>query len=140
MFERYTEKARQIIFFARQEGSLYGVPVIETEHLLLGLLRVDESLFSRLVSADISIDAFRKSVEDRMNVREKMPTSMSIPLSSATKNALAYAHKEADSLADYGITTEHLLLGLLHKGNSLAAKILGEIGVEYATIRKEVEK
>ena len=44
MFERYTEKARRVIFFARYEASQFGSPYIETEHLLLGLLREDKAL------------------------------------------------------------------------------------------------
>ena len=60
MFERYTEKARRVIFFARYEASQFGSPYIETEHLLLGLLREDKALANRFLRSHAAIDSIRQ--------------------------------------------------------------------------------
>lgn len=140
MFERYTEKARQVIFFARYEVSQFGATAIKTEHLLLGLLSADKSLLHRVLPASMSTDDLRKQIETRMIVREKILTATPIPLSDSAKNVLRHATEEADSLSHESISTEHILLGLLREENSMAAKILGENGIEYATTRKEFER
>jgi len=61
--ERYTEKARRVIFFARYEASQFGSPYIETEHLLLGLLREDKALTNRFLRQHSSVDSIRKQIE-----------------------------------------------------------------------------
>ena len=60
MFERYTEKARRVIFFARYEASQYGSPYIETEHLLLGLMREDKALANRFLRSHGSIESIQR--------------------------------------------------------------------------------
>ena len=99
MFERYTEKARRVIFFARYEASQFGAPAIEPEHLLLGLMREDKSLTARfLARAQTSLEAIRKEIEGRAPLREKISTSVELPLAPETKRVLAYAHEESDRL------------------------------------------
>jgi len=75
MFERYTEKARRVIFFARYEASQFGSPYIETEHLLLGLLREDKALAHRLMRSHLSFESMRKQIEEHTVIREKVSTS-----------------------------------------------------------------
>ena len=72
MFERYTEGARRVIFFARYEASQYGSSYIETEHLLLGLLRQDKALTTRFIRPQSSVESIRKQIEDATELREKM--------------------------------------------------------------------
>ncbi len=91
MFERYTEKARRVIFFARYEASQFGSPYIETEHLLLGLLREDKALTNRFLRQHSSVDSIRKQIEAHTTVREKVSTSVDLPLSNECKRVLAYA-------------------------------------------------
>ena len=79
MFERYTEKARRVIFFARYEASQYGSPYIETEHLLLGLMREDKALANRFLRQQGSIESIRKEIEGRTLLREKISTSVELP-------------------------------------------------------------
>jgi ATP-dependent Clp protease ATP-binding subunit ClpC len=76
MFERYTEKARRVIFFARYEASAFGSPYIETEHLLLGLLREDKALASRSLQSHMSWESIRKRIEEHTIFREKISTSV----------------------------------------------------------------
>ena len=110
MFERYTEKARRVIFFARYEASQFGSPYIETEHLLLGLLREDKALTNRFLRSHQSVESIRKQIEGHTTIREKVSTSVDLPLSNECKRVLAYAAEEAERLSHKHIGTEHLLL------------------------------
>src|SRR5262245_19120289 len=112
MFERYTERARRVIFFARYEASQLGSMTIETEHLLLGLLREDRNLMSRFLHHASSSDNVRALIESRSTIREKVSTSIDLPLSMECKRILAYAEEEAELLFHRHIGTEHLLLGI----------------------------
>src|SRR6266851_4836414 len=128
MFERYTEKARRVIFFARYEASQFGSPYIETEHLLLGLLREDKALTNRFLRSHASVESIRKQIEGHTTIREKVSTSVDLPLSNECKRVLAYAAEEAERLSHKHIGTEHLLLGLLREEKCFAAEILQERG------------
>jgi hypothetical protein len=137
MFERYTEKARRVIFFARYEASQFGSPCIETEHLLLGLLREDKALAHRFLGTTSS-ESIRKLIEARTIVREKIPTSVDLPMSHECKRVLAYGAEEAERLKHKHIHTEHMLLGLLREEKSLAAAILREQGLQLLQVRDKV--
>src|SRR5919204_139869 len=141
MFERYTEKARRVIFFARYEASQFGAPAIEPEHLLLGLMREDKTLTGRFFPrAQVSIESIRKKIEGRTLLREKISTSVELPRAPETKRVLAYAHEESDRLQHRHIGTEHLLLGLLREERSMAAEILYERGLRLNAVREEVSR
>jgi ATP-dependent Clp protease ATP-binding subunit ClpC len=138
MFERYTEKARRVIFFARYEASQFGSPHIETEHMLLGLLREDKALRRRLLPG-MQDEAIRRQIEAVTTKREKVPTSVDLPLSNECKRVLAYAAEEAERLAHRHIGTEHLLLGLLREEKSLAAQLLFESGLRMEAAREAIK-
>jgi ATP-dependent Clp protease ATP-binding subunit ClpC len=141
MFERYTEKARRVIFFARYEASQFGAHAIEPEHLLLGLMREDKTLTGRFFPrAQVSIESIRKEIEGRTLLREKISTSVELPLAPETKRVLAYAHEESDRLQHRHIGTEHLLLGLLREERSMAAEILYERGLRLNAVRDEIAR
>ena len=109
MFERYTEKARRVIFFARKEASEFGRPYIETEHLLLGLLREDKALANRFLRSH-PVESIRKQIEERTIIRGKVSTSVDVPLSHECTRILGYGAEEAERLNHKHIGTEHLLL------------------------------
>lgn len=140
MFERYTEKARRVIFFARYEASQFGSPRIETEHLLLGLLREDKALTHRFLGGPSPVEDIRKQIEAVTVVREKVSTSVDMPLSDEGRRVLAYAAEEAEHLSHKHIGTEHLLLGLLREENSFGAQILKEHGVRLSAVREELAR
>jgi ATP-dependent Clp protease ATP-binding subunit ClpC len=140
MFERYTEKARRVIFFARYEASQFGSPYIETEHLLLGLLREDKALTNRFLRSHASVESIRKQIEGHTTIREKVSTSVDLPLSNECKRVLAYAAEEAERLSHKHIGTEHLLLGLLREEKCFAAEILHERGLRLSSIREELAR
>src|SRR6201990_49160 len=140
MFERYTEKARRVIFFARYEASQFGSPCIETEHLLLGLLREDKALANRFLRSSTSVESIRKQIEAHTTLREKVSTSVDLPLSHECKRVLAYGAEEAERLNHKHIGTEHLLLGLLREEKCFAAEILHERGLRLSQVREEIAR
>ena len=140
MFERYTEKARRVIFFARYEASQFGSPCIETEHLLLGLMREDKALANRFLRSATSVDSIRKQIEMQANIKEKVSTSVELPLSHECKRVLAYGAEEAERLNHKHIGTEHLLLGLLREEKSLASELLHERGLRLSQVREEIAR
>jgi ATP-dependent Clp protease ATP-binding subunit ClpC len=140
VFERYTEKARRVIFFARYEASQYGSPYIETEHLLLGLMREDKALANRFLRSHGSIESIRKEIEQRITIRERISTSVEVPLSQESKRILNYATEEAERLGHRHVGTEHLLLGILREEKCFGAEILQERGLRLSTLREELAR
>ena len=139
MFERYTERARRVLFFARYEASQLGSISIETEHLLLGLIREGKGLTSRIFArSHLLLENIRKEIEGRTVFREKVSTSVEIPFSTETKRVLQYSAEEADRLLHNYIGTEHLLLGILREDRSVGASILTERGMRLNTVREDI--
>jgi len=140
MFERYTERARRVIFFARYETSILGSKTIETEHLLLGLLREETNLLQRLLERpDIEAD-MRARIKARITAGPKISTSVDLPLSDACKRILQYSGEEASRMNHQFIGTEHLLLGILREKGCLAEELLTEAGVSLDAARDAVAK
>jgi uncharacterized protein (TIGR02246 family) len=135
MFERYTEKARRVIFFARYDASQYGSHYIDTEHLLLGLMRENFPLISHMIGSGISADAIRQEIEKQIQRGERFSTAVEVPLSAESKRVLKFAAEEAERLAERHVDTTHLLLGLLREESTLAAAILRQHGAHLAEIR-----
>jgi hypothetical protein len=133
MFERYTEHARRVIFFARYEASQSGSPVIDAEHLLLGLLRENRHLQRWLPNT--SLEALHSKIDKHLARQAPTPTAVDLPLSGAAKRVLKYAADEAERLANRHIGTEHIFLGLLGEEGCFAAKLLREAGADTAEIR-----
>ena len=129
----------RVIFFARYEASQLGSRTIETEHLLLGLIRENNGLTGQLLGrSKIEPEDIRGEIEARTRVREKSSTSVEIPLSVESKRVLAYAAEEAEKMFHKYIGTEHILLGLLREKKSLASRILLEKGMRLTTAREDL--
>jgi len=135
VFERYTQSARAAIFWARYMASEVGSQEIETQHLLMGLLRADKMLAKRFLGSPWAAETVWKKVEPTKPKRERVTGSKEIPLSGESKRALLDALDEANSSSNRRICTEHLLLGLLRQQKSIAAKVLSELNVELASTR-----
>jgi hypothetical protein len=138
MFERYTEKARRVIFFARFEASHYGSPYIETEHLLLGLLREDYRTAKHLLPELNSMEYLRQQIEGRITRGERFSTAVEVPLSDESKQALKIAAGESENWGNRHVGTEHLLMGLLQVPTSLAATVLKSEGIDLARVREKI--
>ena len=138
MFERYTETARRVIFFARFEASQYGSQYIETEHLLLGLMRADSPLMRNVIGSGISHYEVRQEIERRIQRGERFSTAIEVPLSVESNRVLKFAAEEAERLAQRHVGTEHVLLGLLREKNAPAAAILQQYGAREGEIRQKL--
>jgi ATP-dependent Clp protease ATP-binding subunit ClpC len=138
MFERYTEKARRTIFFARYEASQFRSPYIETEHLLLGILREDKALANTFLHSHSTVESIRNQIEAHSVIFEKVSTSVDLPLSEECRRILAYAAEEADQLSHKFIGTGHLFLGVLRERDCFAASLLNERGVALDMAREQV--
>jgi hypothetical protein len=140
MFERYTEKARRAIFFARYEASNYGSIRIETEHLLLGVLREDQALARYCLGRVGAGEELRTEIEKRIIRGERISTSVEMPLSEECQKVLHLATEESQRLGTGHVGTEHLLLGILRVHGSLAAQLLQARGVKPEPLREELAK
>lgn len=136
MFERFTESARRALFFARYESSQLGAASIEAEHLLLGLVRGNESAPREMLGvAGVSLEGIGQQVERRVPRLATIPTSVEIPFTPVAVRILEFAREEADRLRHNHIGTEHILLGLLREPDSLAFAVLTESGVRLDDAR-----
>lgn len=142
MFERLTEQARRSIFFARYEATHYASSFIETEHLLLGILREDKPLAATLGRRGASLEEIRRKLEERISApgRKKNLDTTEVHLSAECHRILKNAAREADRFSDPNIGTAHLLLALLAEQEAGAAGILRESGVKAAQLRQELER
>ena len=140
MFERYTEPARRVIFYSRYMANQAGSPVIETEHLLLGLLRADMVLAQRFLGSPWAAEEIWQEIERRKPVQPMTPSTVDLPLSTEAKRALLLAAEEADRLSSKKIRTEHVLLGLLRNEECLAAALLHGRGLHLSFTREELSR
>jgi len=127
MFDRYTDRARRVLFFARYETSQLGGQFIEAEHLLLGVVREARGVTRGLLTrGGITLEGLRQTISNRRGGDERVSTAVEIPFSEETRRVLAAAAVEADALAHSHIGTEHLLLGLLRESATAGQLIKGE--------------
>ena len=118
MFERYSERGRRTIFFARYEASQYGCDHIEAEHILLGIFRADKDLETRFLPAAAPA-LIRNRVDKRFGSRPKIATSIDLPLSGESKRVLAYAVEESERFSHKHVGSEHLVLACCVRNRAL---------------------
>jgi ATP-dependent Clp protease ATP-binding subunit ClpA len=129
VFERYTERARRVIFFGRYEASSFGSDYIEPEHLLLAILREDKAV--RTLLGDGGAENIQKKIEAFFGPPKfQASTAVDMPLSHPSKRILAYGAKEAELLGHHYIGVIHLALGLLRESESFAAKLLRKAEID----------
>lgn len=139
MFEHYTERAIRVIQFARYEATQLGSRTIETEHLLLGLIREGNGITSRIFNrCKVTFDEIRKEIEARVVLKEKFSPAIEPPPSPDVDKVLTFAAEEAEHLNHKYIGTEHILLGILRLENCVAAEILRQKGMKLSVIRSEI--
>ncbi len=138
MFERFTHRARQAMVLAQEEARHFNHNYIGTEHLLLGLLRLDEGLASRvLTSLNVSVEAVREQVGSIVGYGEEEMGAQA-PFTPRSKKVLELALREAMRLEHNYIGTEHLLLGLVRESEGVANQVLSNLGVERDEIRAKL--
>jgi ATP-dependent Clp protease ATP-binding subunit ClpC len=137
MFERYTQNARRVIFLAREEATQYGSEYIESEHLLLAILRENETLATRIGGETDSVNSFRKEIEKVTIIGDSLTGSPEVPLSTDSKRILTLAAQEADRLGHQQIGLGHFLLSMLQVEKCIAAGILQAHGATLLNVRAE---
>jgi ATP-dependent Clp protease ATP-binding subunit ClpA len=126
MFEKFTEPARRILFFARYEAAQHGSPTIEPEHLFLGVLREKGPAIGYLQANGFVLDSLRRKTEEALSTGGVASTAVDIPLSGAAKEALEIAMEEGRARPMGAIGAEELLLGIFREGRNASARLLTE--------------
>src|SRR5436305_1505160 len=138
LFERFTERARQVVVLAQDEARALKHNYIGTEHILLGLLREEEGLAARVLeSLDITVEEVRAQVARIVGQGDEVTTGQ-IPFTPRAKKVLELALREALSLGHNYIGTEHILLGLVRENEGVAARILLDFDADAEKIRNEI--
>jgi ATP-dependent Clp protease ATP-binding subunit ClpA len=137
MFERFTNAARRVVFFARYEASQFGSRYIETHHLLLALLREHADLVEPWLDAG-ALKEIRDDFVRRFPPQVDLPTSVDLPLSHECRRVLAYGAEESQRMGSKHIDPGHLLLGVLREEQSEAAATLRQHGVLLAELRQRL--
>jgi len=140
MFESYTEKARRTLYFARLEASEFGSSCIGSEHLLLCLLREYKGLVRLFPKPEDALDIVRKHIEEHVTVRERIPTSIDLPISDECRRILQQASEEAERMGHKHVGGEHLLLGILREQGSYVLRLLNENGLYLDSVREKILK
>src|SRR5678816_973980 len=136
MFERYNQAARSVVFFARFVASQGGSAAIESEHLLLGLIRESAPTLARLAPS-LSIEDLRAKIPRKIIV-ENPSMRIHMPLSAECKRILSYSAEEANDMDHRYIGPEHILLALLRENTSTAARLLAEMDVQLEHVRQQL--
>ncbi len=138
MWQRFSERARKVVFFAQEEAQTFGDGYVSTEHLLLGLTREDDSLAARVIVALGSSNAVVRAEVAKQLPRGDQRPNMDMTLTPRAKRVIDLAYDEARNLNNNYIGTEHLLLGLIREGDGLAARVLIKCGINLEPARKMV--
>jgi ATP-dependent Clp protease ATP-binding subunit ClpC len=138
VFERFTERARQVVVFAQDEARALGHNWIGTEHLLLGLLREEEGIAARVLqSRKLSLEEVRTEVGRIIGSRGE-PPERQIPFTPRAKKTLELSLSEALQLGHNYIGPEHILLGLVREGGGVAARIMADAGASPRVVAEDV--
>jgi ATP-dependent Clp protease ATP-binding subunit ClpC len=141
MQDRFTDRVRKVIYFARDEANRLQHDYIGTEHLLLGIVREGEGIAAKVLSKlDLDFEQIQQAVENMVKSSGGTLTIGEIPFTPRAKRVLELAIEEARLLGHNYVGTEHLLLGLIREGEGVAAQVLAELGVDRKRVREEVLK
>jgi Clp amino terminal domain, pathogenicity island component len=138
VFERFTEHARQVVVLGQEEARGLKHNYIGTEHILLGLLREEKGLAARVLeSFDVTLERVRDQIVRIVGCGEEA-TEGQIPFTPRAKKVLELALREALSLGQMSVGSEHILLGLVREGEGVAARVLHDLDADPEKIRNEV--
>ena len=137
-WQRFTERARRVVFFAQEEAARLGENYVGTEHLLLGLVRENDSVAARILDRlGVQLGRIRSDIE-RQVTRGHGNLGQDMQLTPRAKRVIDLAYEEARQLNNNYIGTDHLLLGLIREGDGLAARVLVKLGANLERTRREV--
>ena len=138
MFEQFTERARRVIILAREEAGRAGHDSVGTEHILFGLIRDGEGVATAVLQRlGLQLETVHAEVKRALAKLPKTLVYSEIPFTTQAKQVLELSKGEARQLGHHRIGTEHLLLGLISDGQSIAAKSLEALGARLDEVRRE---
>lgn len=141
MFERFTEHARHVMELAGREAQRFGTEYVGTEHLLGGLAKENHGVAAAVLEHfHIDLKPLRREIDALLQSRPHVESVEKLPQSAHVKEAIQYAIEEARALHHNYVGTEHLLLGLMRNGETAAAQVLANFGLELDAVRDEVRK
>jgi ATP-dependent Clp protease ATP-binding subunit ClpC len=139
MFDRFTDRAKKVMSFARQEAQKFNHEYIGTEHILLGLVQEGSGVAANVLkNMNVDLDKIRHEVEKIVKTGPSMVTMGQLPFTPRAKKVLELSMEEATQLSHNYIGTEHLLLGLIKENEGIAAQVLMNLGVKLDEVREEV--
>ncbi|MFO1053126.1 MAG: ATP-dependent Clp protease ATP-binding subunit [Planctomycetota bacterium] len=139
MFDRFTDRAKKVMSFARQEAQKFNHEYIGTEHILLGLVQEGSGVAANVLkNMSIDLEKVRHEVEKIVKTGPSMVTMGQLPFTPRAKKVLELSVEEASQLNHNYIGTEHLLLGLIRENEGIAAQVLTNLGVKLDEVREEV--
>jgi hypothetical protein len=138
VFERFTERARQVVVLAQEEARTLRHPFIGTEHLLLGLLRDEDGAAARaLAGCGVTLIDARRRVGEIVTPGAEVKHGQ-MPFTPRSKRALELALREAQSLGSSSIGTEHLLLALVRERDGVATQVILDLGADLERVASAV--
>jgi ATP-dependent Clp protease ATP-binding subunit ClpC len=141
MFERFTDRSRKVVVLAQEEARNLSHDHIGPEHILLGLVREGGGVAAKaLESLEISLETIRERVEGAVGRGGQAPPSRHIPFTEQAKDLLKNSLRESLDLGHDYIGTEHILLGVFSQGESVAARVLADLGADHDRVRAEVTR
>ena len=139
MFNRFTERARKVIILAKEEARRFNHDYIGTEHILLGLIREGEGVAAAVLEKlGLDLQTIRLEVEKVVQPGPATQILGDIPFTPRAKKALELAAEEARSLGHNYIGTEHILLGIIREGESVASQVLLNLGLDLERVKNEI--
>src|SRR5271156_3225897 len=137
----FTPRAQQVLALARKEADRFNHNYLGTEHLLLGLIKLGQGVaVNVLQKMGLDLDTVRLAVEKEVGTGPDQKLAGNIPYTPRVKKVLALASKEAKALNHTYVGTEHILLGLLREGDSVAARVLKNLEIDIEQTRQEILK
>src|SRR5579872_1247211 len=141
MFDKFTNRAKQVIKLAKKEAQRLNHNYLGTEHVLLGLLKLGQGIAVNVLrNLNLDYDAIRTEVERLVGFGPEIQVYGDPALTGKVKKVFEFANEEAASLNHNYVGTEHLLLALLRQTDGVAAQVLENLNVNLKDVRKEVLK
>mgnify|MGYP003315122366 CR=1 FL=1 len=137
----FTPRAQQVLALARKEADRFNHSFVGTEHLLLGLINLGQGVaVNVLQKMGLDLETVRLEVEKQVGTGPDQKLAGNIPYTPRVKKVLELSKKEAKALHHTYVGTEHILLGLIHEGEGVAAKALESLGISLEAVREQVEE
>jgi ATP-dependent Clp protease ATP-binding subunit ClpC len=138
MFERFSERARRVVVLAQDEARTLKHGTVGTEHLLLGILALDDGVAGQVLDdVGVRLPEARRRVAHMIGQADHVPVGQ-IPFTPRAKRVLELALREAIARGHDHVDAEDILLGLIHENAGVAARILGDLGADSSSIAERV--